>query len=526
MTKRVIELVRVSTSGQAADGRAGIPAQREINRRTAKVYDLEIVETILISDVSGISVLACPEMQKLLRLIESPNIQGVLTKEFSRVIRPEKYTDYALLEHFIETNTILFLPDGPIDLSSKTGKFFGTIRAAVAGLERREILERMQDAKESLRRAGRHVGGSSSLPYGVGYSKEKGWYYTTEATKVRAAFALFGSEGLGYAEIARKLNIPRSNVRYILENPIYTGVRVYDEKRDASYAGYVPKPGGRQGYRKKIKRSEEEVIRVPVLEGIVTETEFVQVQEMIGLRRAKHWRSTSGIPGRYTYNGFLKCGDCGAPLYTHTSKREFYLCKTRHSRERRQRAQLNLEPCSNRYMLRDKLEPKIDSLLSGKLLEARFLRTLIEAHNKRLLRSPTDKDQVDLGTVRQRISALQEKKNRILEAFYEGITGREERDEALASVEQEIVTYQGIAERSALQRPKLPVANLDAALQILEPFAAWDFLQREERRSLLRHLCPEISVFRYTVKSVTLNLKGFLAQSFDRNTSCHSKMDA
>jgi DNA invertase Pin-like site-specific DNA recombinase len=526
MTKRVIELVRVSTSGQAAGDRAGIPAQREINRRTAKVYDLEIVETILISDVSGASVLACPEMQKLLRLIESPNIQGVVTKEFSRIIRPEKYTDYALLEHFIETNTILFLPDGPIDLSSKTGKFFGTIRAAVAGLERREILERMQDAKESLRRAGRHVGGSSSLPYGVGYSKEKGWCYTAEATKVRAAFALFGSGGLGYEEIARKLNIPRSNVRYILENPIYTGVRVYDEKRDASNAGYVPKPDGRQGYRKKIKRSAEEVIRVPVLEGIVTETEFAQVQEMIELRRAKHWRSTSGIPGRYTYNGFLKCGDCGAPLYTHTSQREFYLCKTRHSRERRQRAQLNLEPCSNKYMLRDKLETKINSLLSEKLLEAQFLRALIEAHNNRILLAPSNKDQVDLGTVHQRISALQEKKNRILEAFYEGITGRKERDEALASVEREIATYQGIAQSSALQRPKLPVANLDSALQILEPFADWDFLQREERRSLLRHLCPEISVFRYTVKSVTLNLKGFFAQSSDRNNSGHSRMGA
>src|SRR5579863_8193180 len=115
MRKRVIELIRVSTQGQAGDDRAGIPAQREINRRTAKSFDLEIVKTIEIVDVSGTSVLACPEMHELLRLIDSPHIEGVVTKEFSRLIRPDKFTDLALLETFIETKTVLFLPDGPMD---------------------------------------------------------------------------------------------------------------------------------------------------------------------------------------------------------------------------------------------------------------------------------------------------------------------------------------------------------------------------------------------------------------------------
>ena len=159
MSKLVIGLIRVSTQAQAGDDRGGIPAQREINRRTAKNFDLEIVRTIEIVDVSGALVLASPEMHELLRLIESPDIDGVVTKEFSRLIRPDKFTDLALLETFIETKTILFLPDGPVDLSSKNGRFMGTIRAAFAGLERSEILDRMQDAKEAIRRAGKHPGG-------------------------------------------------------------------------------------------------------------------------------------------------------------------------------------------------------------------------------------------------------------------------------------------------------------------------------------------------------------------------------
>jgi len=207
--KRVIELIRVSTEQQAGEDRAGIPAQREANRRTARSYGLEIARTIEIVDVSGASVLMSSEMQELVRLMESPEIHGVVTKEFSRLIRPERFTDYALLQAFIDTNTVLYLPDGPIDLASKSGRLLGTIRAAIAGLERREILDRMQDAKEAMRRAGKHAGGATSLPYGVGYTDERLWFYTAEAEKVKRAFAMFLSGQTSYTVISEKLEPKR-----------------------------------------------------------------------------------------------------------------------------------------------------------------------------------------------------------------------------------------------------------------------------------------------------------------------------
>src|ERR1039457_5864851 len=114
--KNVIELIRVSTEQQAGENRAGIPAQREANSKTARIHGLTIVRTIEIVDVSGASVLKSPEMQELLQLIESSEIHGVVAKEFSRVIRPENFTDYGLLQTFIDTQTVLYLPDGPIDL--------------------------------------------------------------------------------------------------------------------------------------------------------------------------------------------------------------------------------------------------------------------------------------------------------------------------------------------------------------------------------------------------------------------------
>src|SRR5271167_4924258 len=90
MSKRVIQLLRVSTERQAADDKAGLPAQRAINQRTAVTYGLEIVRTIEMSDVSGTAVLRAPEMQELLRLIESPDIHGVIIEGVFSADAPRK----------------------------------------------------------------------------------------------------------------------------------------------------------------------------------------------------------------------------------------------------------------------------------------------------------------------------------------------------------------------------------------------------------------------------------------------------
>jgi len=156
MRKKVIQLLRVSTEGQATDDKAGLAAQRDVTQRTAAAYGLEIVRTIEMCDVSGTAVLQAPEMQELLRLIESPDIHGVIAKEFSRLMRPENFRDYELLQAFVDTRTVLYLPDGPIDFSSSMGGFMGLIRAGMARIERREILARMNDAKEAMRLASEH----------------------------------------------------------------------------------------------------------------------------------------------------------------------------------------------------------------------------------------------------------------------------------------------------------------------------------------------------------------------------------
>jgi site-specific DNA recombinase len=335
MSKHVIELIRVSTEGQAADDRAGIPAQREANRRTVERYGLEVVRKIEMVDVSGSRVLSAPEMKELFALMESPEIHGVVAKEFSRVMRPEDLSDFAILQRFIETQTILYLPDGPVDFSNKSGRLFGGIRALMAGFERSEILERMNDAKEAMRRQGKNTGGTATLPYGVEYRDGK-WNYTAEAEKVREAFNQVLNTAKPYSQIARDLNIGRTNLRFILGNPIYTGWRVYSQKRDPRATAYVPGPDGRQGYRRKINRSPEETIRVHVMDGLISEDVFQRVQQILCSRAAREREIRSKNAPQYLFNGFLVCGECGRPMYSHTNQKAgYYYCKMNGTRERK-----------------------------------------------------------------------------------------------------------------------------------------------------------------------------------------------
>ncbi len=500
--KNVLELIRVSTEEQAGQDRGGIPAQRAANRKTAERYDLRVVRTIEIIDVSGASVLRSPRMQELLKLMEEPEICGVVAKEFSRLMRPENFADYVLLQHFIDTGTVLYLPEGPIDLASKHGRLYGTIRAAMAGVERREIIERMQDAKEALRRAGKHPGGSATLPYGVGYSREQGWFYTAEAEKVKQAFRLFLS-GKGYTVIAKELNLPRANIRFLLENPIYTGWRVYDEKRDPSALGYIPRSDGRQGDRKKIKRNPGEIIRVKVLEPLVTEEDFARAQQLIDLKRQKHWRVRAETSRRYTYNGFLTCDECHGPIYTHSSKRDFYVCKSHHPRERRKRELEGFVPCSNRHMLRYKLEPKVDELFGKKLRDREFLSRVVETYNS-LSEQTQHAIGVDQATLKSKLESLRERRQRILEAFFDGVIRKENRDRRFEEIDRELLLYGQLLMEPANVPQQPTVLDLEAVSAIVDPFAEWEFLDREDKRRLLADLCPEISVYCYEVRDLTL----------------------
>jgi DNA invertase Pin-like site-specific DNA recombinase len=501
--KRVIELLRVSTAGQAENDRAGLPAQRDANRRTANIFGLEIVRTISIADVSGTAVLRSPEMAELLRLIESPDIVGVVAREFSRLMRPENFADYSLLQHFVDTKTVLYLPDGPIDLSSSNGNLLGGIRALMAGHERREILGRMMGAKEQMRRAGRHPGGRVTLPFGVLYDKKANvWSYTPEAAKIKQAYHLVLTTDRPFARIADELNINRTSISVMLRNPIYKGLKIYDKKRDPSAAGYIPGPNGRQGYRRKINREPDEVIAVRVIEdGLVSDEEFDAVQEILRSRAAREWAVRSKNAPKYTYNGFVFCGICSDPMYCHSNqKASHYYCRKNNTRWR-----CKGMGCTNPYTLAPKVEAKIEELLTVRFQDKSVLASISAEFDRQC----ADVNQsiigdLDSGALQRQIEQLQAKRKRVIDSFIDGAIDKFERDERTEKIDAELLTYRAMLQRG--EGPKQRSVTVETLAQLLSIFLELSFLSRNEKRQLMGAANARIYLAGYTIKRLEMGV--------------------
>jgi DNA invertase Pin-like site-specific DNA recombinase len=489
MSKKVIELIRVSTESQAADDRASIPAQRTINRRTARTHDLEIVHSIEYWDVSGAAVLASPEIQDLIRRIGSPEIHGVIAREFSRLMRTENLCDFALLQHFADTKTLLYLQDGPpIDFTSKTGRFFGTMQAAMAGMQRLEFLENVWASKEEKRRAGKFPSSHVCLPFGVGYEDGRGWFYTPEAEKMREAFRLVLSGETCYVTVGRKLGIDPCSLKVMLRNPVYTGWRVIDKRRDPSAGAKRVKPGGRQGDRPKIARAPDEIIRVRVLdEPLVSEEEFLRAQQIMEIKRKRHWKARPDFQHRFTYNGFLTCAACGEPIQTGVMRDDYYVC----------RGKRKLKKCDSGYMRRDTLDPGIDSLFAKQLTDPAFLSELAAGVARR---QEDSGDSARAARIEDEIVRLGAKRGRVLESYFEGVIDRAERDSRLEAIDRDLERAREMLERD---RPR---AGLDAEslASFFSPFFEWEFLQRDDKRRVLSTVVPEIHVADHRVDGISI----------------------
>ena len=500
MNKKVIQLLRVSTSAQSGEDRASLPAQKAICAKIAQQYGLTIVRTVELVDVSGAAVLKTPEMQELLATLERGEIHGVVAREFSRLMRPENFADFIILQTFADSHTLLYLPDGPLDFASKAGRLMGTIRAAIAGLERSEIAERVASAKEQMRREGRWPNSERVLPFGVGYDrKTQTWHYTPAAERVREVFRRFLAGDTNYDGLARILGTSRGTARNILQNPIYTGWFVYDEKRDPSPAAKRLRADGRHGDRRKMPRAPEDVIRVRVIEeGLVSQADFDRVQYLIQQKAQYNIRLRQKV-GLFVYAGHLWCSKCGDRLHTFRNQfdRFYYLCA---NKKRKDEAGNSLCPYTA-YMNRDRLEAVLDRLFCQQLTDPAFLLSVYEHQRRRARESDSAGRRLRL---QQEVERLQAKRSRVMELFIEGEISRGER---LLRLEHLDRSLRQTEELLAAETPSMVEGmDVNAVADLFSPFLEWPYLNREDKRQLLAGLAPEIKVADYEVSGVVVPL--------------------
>jgi DNA invertase Pin-like site-specific DNA recombinase len=161
----VIAYCRVSTEEQANEG-VSLEAQEARIRAYCAMRGLELAEVVIDAGVSGTKPLATRAGgQRILEAVRRGAVAGVVAVKLDRLFR--NCADcLAVTAGWDRAGVALHLVDlggQAVDTSSAMGRFFLTVMAGAAELERNMIAERTSAAMQHMRSQGQLVG---AVPYG------------------------------------------------------------------------------------------------------------------------------------------------------------------------------------------------------------------------------------------------------------------------------------------------------------------------------------------------------------------------
>ncbi|RJX17695.1 MAG: recombinase family protein [Ammonifex sp.] len=297
---------RVSSDEQAEQG--NIENQLQFAKGYFELYGIEAA-VYLDEGVSGtIPIESRPAGARLIADVKAGKYKDrtLYVYRLDRLARSVKVVldSYELLEaHGVALKSMT----EAFDTSTPTGKFFMTLLASIAALERDTIMDRTLLGKERWAREGKWVSGPP--PFGYRISEGRLEIHENEAEVVRLIYRLYLQEpGLSTIELAAYLNarnIPTPAVSKRTKNNS-TG------KWHAGHISIILRATAYAGTYHYLKRSKrkKETIAVPV-PAIVTREEFTDAQA----RLTANADAARGSRGRsYLLRGLIFCGNCGRAM--------------------------------------------------------------------------------------------------------------------------------------------------------------------------------------------------------------------
>lgn len=283
----------------------------------AKKLELKITK-IYREIISGETIAARPEIQKLLSEVERGKYEGVLVMDADRLARGDSVDQGLVARAFRLTGTKIITPRKTYDPSSEFDEEYFEFELFMARREYKQINRRIQRGRTASVNEGHYIG--SSAPYG--YDKVKisgGKGYTLkpnkEASIVKYIFEQYLKCG-GTGSVAAALDdmgVPsrsgrawsRATIAGILKNPVYTG------KIRWSYRKSVKQPQVGQIITKR-KVNENHILADGLHEPIIDNELFDKVSRKMSQNRKKPVNSSAALKNPFT--GLLFCKICGGRM--------------------------------------------------------------------------------------------------------------------------------------------------------------------------------------------------------------------
>lgn len=277
------------------------------------------IGTIYKELVSGETIAARPEVQKLLAEVAEGKWEGVICMEVERLARGDTIDQGIVAQAFKCSSTLIVTPAKTYNPSNEYDEEYFEFNLFMSRREYKTIRRRMTAGRIASVREGNYIG--SVAPYGYRRIQLSDKSFTLEpdpheADIVRLVFDLYVNQGMGASKIATYLNkmgtTPQrsdaweaSSVRPMLTNPIYCGYVRWNTRP-------VIKNYANGKYINTRPRSDNGEIHKGKHEPIISEEMWNSAQEIMKSR--KQQQNPFDKPLQSQYAKLLVCGICGRAM--------------------------------------------------------------------------------------------------------------------------------------------------------------------------------------------------------------------
>ena len=323
---------RADTEAEARGEGETLARHQTILLDLAKRKDLP-VGAIYKELVSGETIAARPEIQKLLEEVSEGKWEGVICMEVERLARGDTIDQGIVAQAFKCSNTLIVTPVKTYNPSNEYDEEYFEFNLFMSRREYKTIRRRMTAGRIASVREGNYIG--SIAPYGyrkiqlpdksVSLEPEP-----QEAEIVKLIYDLYLNQNMGASKIATHLNkigsAPRrsdvweaSSITPILSNPIYCGYVRWNTRP-------VIKAYANGKYINTRPRSDRGEVHKGKHEPIISEEMWNEVKDIMESR--KQQQNPFDKPLQSQYAKLMVCGLCGRAMVRrpYKDKPAMYLC--------------------------------------------------------------------------------------------------------------------------------------------------------------------------------------------------------
>jgi site-specific DNA recombinase len=491
-TKKAAIYARVSSALQEKE--KTIQSQLAEMREICKCSGVEVVKEYVDDGYSG-EILDRPALDQLRVDARKGLFEAVYVQAVDRLSR-NLYHQGILVEELKKCGVEIFIGNKPI-ADTPEGKFMFNILGAVAEYEKEKILERTRRGRLFKAREKGIVG--HQPPYGYDYVRKslrrEGYFKINEKETeiVKLIFELYIALQ-SISRVQKELTLRkigprkggerwcRSTIRQILKNEAYTGTGYYNKRQS------IERQTGKK-YQRRVKtgvkmRPKEEWIEVRFPQ-IIEKKKFELAQEILS-RKYKPFGKSKYF---YLLSGLIRCANCN---YTFTGSKHgrnfYYRCSNR------TRRQPFPQTCHASVIKSEDLDNAVWKAISNAVTNSKILI----AHISHLINKASGSREVleaEKSKLVKEKEALNQKKDKLLEAYLEGLVTKKqylEKAKAFEFDEEKLTKKLREIEFKSTQ-----AWDKSAIIENIQYFCnlAKQKLQKiglEEKRRFLRYLIDEI----------------------------------